>query len=264
MECSCPVCGPVEADAGALQCPNCSSALAAHTESQAENTGRGFPIRKNLSFSDSIKIEQEKRRHNWGIVGSIQLLDTWSSELANRPLDIPWYTAVKDVAHIAVLVSRRSIDTESVLDGIGSDVSFFQLHARGFLEGGYPILRMNLFVPDNLAAPLCLESPLDIRDGDVQDFISATQKDERVRIIIGHEASPNFVRAWEAKSPKVGYLLAEETRRILERPLAGGENEFRRSVAAMERSFARATDGIDNGRIIRLFASRCPNSALVF
>jgi hypothetical protein len=234
-------------------CPKCGAPVAAGPAGPAPESGAlGLPQRKNPSRGDRLKLETEKSRHNFGTEGTTKMYFAWDQELQSRPLDIPAYTALGGMAHIAVLLSRGSIPQPAVLEQLAGGARPFLLHAKTFLDAGYPILRMNLYIPDNPTDPLCLESPLDIRDGDAQDFLEAVQQREHLRLVLAHESAPGNVIALAAQAPGLAALLREEVHTAVRRMPGGAEGDFRAAAQEMERAFPRPTDGIDPKRLVKL------------
>ena len=234
-------------------CPKCGAPRSAvEPETVAASGALGLPQRKNASLGDHWKLEQEKVRHNMGLEGTLFLPTSWEEELQDRPHDSPFYTAPKGIAHIAVLLAQSSVPDPAVLDLLVRARLPFLLHCKAFPDAGYPILRMNLYIPDNPADPLCLESPLDIRDGDAQDFLEAVQQREQIRLVLTHEAAPSNVVTLIADAPGLAALVREEVGKLLHAPADGGESAFRAAVERMKQVFPQANDGIDSTCLLEM------------
>jgi hypothetical protein len=235
-------------------CTKCGAPLRAAPETSAKpKTGTlGLPTRKNASLGDRWKLDEEKMRHNWGVEGTVTTYHSSDSHFEQRPLDIPFYTGLDGLAYITVLLASRSIPRPSVLAEMVQASRPFQIHAKTFLDAAYPVLRMNLWVPDNPADPFCLESPLDIRDGDAQDFLEAVERQERIRIVLAHESDLSHSWQVEVEAPGLAAVLRKEVAKAVRRLGDGGESEFRAAVNRMEQVFARATDGVDRRQALPL------------
>jgi ribosomal protein L37E len=242
------------------ECPKCGSPFSPPPR-QVEKVSNAdrmleLPQRKNSSLGDRLTLDREKLRHNLGIEGRVSIHSSWDELLMDRPLDVPLYLALRGEAFIGVLLARRSIPDPRLLDEIVRSRPPFLLHSKAFLDGGYPVLRMNLYIPDKPADPLCLESPLDVRDGDAQEFFQAVQRSEQIRLILIHEAEPGRVVNLLVVATGLAELLKREIDKLL-RALAhtaNGEGSFRAASEHMERVFRSATHGIDRRHLVRLSA----------
>ena len=212
-----------------------------------------WPPRKNTSRADQFKLQHQELRHNYNVEGQTKIFFSWDELLEHRPLDIPLYTAPEGPALIAVLLSNQSMSIEALRELCDSRRPF-GLHAQTFEGGGYPILRVNLLLPDNPASPLWLESPLDVRDGDAQDFVDAVIRDERhFQLVLAHEDDTSDVSVLAVSAPGMAAALAAAAQRAIEQlPHGAGDSERKAAVAMMEQVFPRACDGLDPKRIIRV------------
>jgi hypothetical protein len=204
-----------------------------------------FPQRKNASRADGLALQRERMIHNYGIQGVAGIFDSWEEFLEDRPVDVPFYTAPLGQAVIATLVSRASVPRAGVLAQIEQLRHPFALHTRAFLDAPYPLLRMNLLIPDNPADPLCLETSLDLRDGDAQDFIRALMIHRTADVVLAHEEDPSSVVVLPLAAARLVALLEREANVVVQALPPGADvAEVIRARRMLEQVFVSAFDGL--------------------
>ena len=130
-----------------------------------------FPPRTNRSLEDGLRKSQQDQA--MAAIGTMKTYADWGDIFKTRPFDIPFYTALNGRACILIYFSARSVPQAGVIGETLASGRAWILHTAAFLQGSYPLLRCNLVFPDNPRDPFFLESPLNLRDGDVQDFCQA-------------------------------------------------------------------------------------------
>lgn len=251
----CPVCGQtiLKLFSHADVCPKCGAPLSTPAAKPAAAApGLQLPQRKSPSLADGLEIGREKQRHNWGIEGKVQTFISWDEELQRRPLDVPWFLALNDIAYVAAMLSAVSIPDPAVLGSLANSPLPFLLHTRAFLSASYPLLRMNLAIPDNPEQPLWLESGLDIRDGDAQEFFQTAARNESLVVVLNHERDQD-VKGFEVEAAGLADLLRAEIAKVAARlPQEENESSFHEAVKQMQQMLPTASSGIEREWIVPL------------
>jgi len=222
-----------------------------------------FPPKTTGSLEDAIRSEKQSIAGSGA--GKVAIYASWSDEMEHRPFDIPMYTAIHDSATILVYISSGSIADGRDLEKIFREELPWTLHMSAFLDGPYPVLRFTLSVPDDPANPLMLETPLDIRMGDIQAFCEAALRKEQIDLIVSHE-SVGSDNSWAAsyRCKGIAKLLRREVNQAAAKlqPVAT-EEDFNKSVRRMEAKFQEPSAGIDDAAGIQLvFAGPARNRSI--
>ncbi|KAB2867195.1 MAG: hypothetical protein F9K46_00835 [Anaerolineae bacterium] len=201
-----------------------------------------FPAQASNSVSDNLR--RQKQEMSGSGIGSVEIFADWGDILKARPFDLPFYTAVNDRACIAILFSQNNLPRHETIGRVLGSPIPLKLHTSAFLDGNYPLLRCNFIFPDNPASPLTLETPLNLREGDVQDFCRAVLADETIDIVMKHELTDGTYSA-AFKVPGLAEILKKELGKIFGKlnpdiPRA----MFFESVKRMESAFSSPTAGI--------------------
>jgi hypothetical protein len=236
-------------------CPQCGNRF---SDVKSPETGRGkgkliLPQRVSKSFEDSLK-EQRQQAFEGGIIAEHIFMIPWEKVFTHRPFDIPYYAALNDRACILVFFSARSVRREEVIGEVLQSRRPFALHMETFLKGSYPIIRCNFVFPDNPGDPLILESPLDIREGNVQDFCQAVLADEKIDIILKHElGSKDGCYTIGVLAPGLSAVVIREVDRAASnlKPNSS-EADFNSTVRTMESVFSSAAAGVNPANTIKL------------
>ena len=257
MIAKCPMCGKtIIALLGPIEtCPRCGNDLS-ETKVQPDNraeTGLQFPQRENPSLEDELK-RQLIQSYEGGSIGSSDILASWDDILRKRLFDAPFYTGLNNRACILIHFSSQTLNSEKLLEEILNSGRRLLLQIETFLRGKFPVVRCNLVIPDNPTDPFALEAPLNIRDGDVQDFCRAALADEYVDLIVKHEKSPSGrYYTVECHAPGLSMVIEREMKRTLRslKPSAIRE-DFIASTKTMEHFFPTATAGMNPKKCIIL------------
>lgn len=178
---------------------------------------------------------------------------SWSDIIKKRPADVPFYTALKGRACILVLLSSQTVRDPDVIEKVLTSNLPLALQVEAFLKGTYPILRCNFVFPDNPKDPLILESPLDVTDGNVQDFCNAIIGDETIDVILTHETSRDEIGACAVQASGLADMLKREVNRVLaELKPAATVQDFNDSMKTMEHVFPSGSAGVSAQKCARL------------
>ena len=190
----CPICGKklFTLFSRASTCPKCGGALCGADGPTVPKKGADldFPPRISDSTMDGLRKQAQGAGEFGGGRGSLIIHGSWGRFVADRPQDIPFYTAVNGRATIAVLISRSNVPDPDDLKRVLENSSGVSIQLSAFLEGRHPLVRASFIFPDNPSNPLILESPLNISDGDIQDFAIAAMADDAVDLVLRHQAFP--------------------------------------------------------------------------
>jgi hypothetical protein len=210
-----------------------------------------FRLRLNLPPKTSPSLDDDIQSTKQALAitaaGSVSVYASWSDEIEERPFDIPKYTAFHGVPTIVIYVSSRYIpDTNNLANVFGRKFTW-AWRGSAFLDGPYPVLRCTLSLPDNPSDPLFLESPLNIREGEVQAFCEGALRNEQIDILVAHESigSDKLFGASYGCSGIAKVLLREVNRASAKLRPTGTEEDFRKSVRMMETKFPRASAGLE-------------------
>ena len=235
-------------------CPRCGSALSSDGTTVDSNTrdAFSFPPRRNRSLQDRLD-RQKQETLEIKAVGESHIFVGWDDILKERPMDAPYYTAFKGRACVVILMSSQSVRNAELIETVLASERPLALQVEAFLKGSYPILRCNFVFPDNPDDPLVLESPLDVTDGDVQDFCNAVIGDETVDIILTHEQLDGGTYAFAARASRLAEVLRQEVNRALGalKPAATVQ-DFHESVKAMEGVFPSGSSGVSPQKCVRM------------
>jgi len=247
----CTVCG-ADTRAGEA-CPRCGSSTTDLSGSQQRDDMLPLPQRRSISTADEFALEREKMFHNLGHEGSVELFHDFQSILEHRPPDVPYYTAPEGHPVIAILFSRSYVPDPAGLQALRSVRHPFGLHCAAFLRSAYPVLRMNLLVPDNPDDPLWLETGLDVYEGNAQDFLQSVMRTPRIQLFMTHEAATANVVTLLLEAPSLRAPLRAEVLKVVDAlPQGGTTADFQNALNRMEAFFPRAYSGIEPERVIRL------------
>jgi hypothetical protein len=261
----CPVCGKRidEVCSESRACPNCGCDL--HVEWAGDLEAPGvlrLPMRTSPSVEDDLK-EGKRETYEVGEVGESVLFFSWDEKLAKRPFDRPFYTAMIGRACILINFSAASIAREEAVAEVLESAYSCELQLEPFLGGGYPVLRCNFLFPDDPRDPYVLESPLNICDGNAQDFCKSAVADEEVDLILGHERSRGMY-AVSCRAEGLASTVSSAVHRLMKTFRSGATRaDFDSSVAQMERVYPRALDGLKRHLMIKLVVTGAAKTALV-
>lgn len=235
-------------------CPRCGAGVAADDKQTEHKTRSAFslPPRRNRSLEDRLDWQKQESLEIKAL-GESHIFASWDDILRERPMDVPYYTALKARACILVLLSSQSVRKADTIDTVLNSNRPLALQVEAFLRGSFPILRCNFIFPDNPNDPLILESPLDVTDGDVQDFCNAVIGDETIDLILTHEQLGDSMYAFAVQASGLGEVLKREVNRALAalKPAATVQ-DFQRSIKVMEVVFPSGSSGVSPQKCIRL------------
>jgi hypothetical protein len=222
-----------------------------------------LPPRMSPSLDDSIR--SKKQSMAMSSAGDIAVYSSWSDEITQRAFDLPKYTAFRDAATILLYISRQSIQDSNVLATVFGREFPWTWYASTFLDGPYPILRCVLSVPDHPSNPLFLESPLNIREGEVQAFCEAALRYELIDIMVAHETiGSDKLFGASYRCSKIGNAFRREVNRVSAelRPTAT-EEDFRKSIRMMEAKFPQPSAGLRDGSGVPLIYAGQPRNIVI-
>jgi len=210
-----------------------------------------FPPRTSRSLEDGLRKSQQDQA--MAAIGEYRTISDWGNVFETRPFDIPFYTALNDRACILIYFSARSVPRAEIIGQTLGSRRPWILHTAAFLQGSYPLLRCNLVFPDNPQDPFFLESPLNLRGGDVQDFCHAILADEYIDVIINHEQLSKGLYTCAFHAPGLSSILRKELEQVLKNlKQTATEADFNASVRKMESVFPSGSAGIDRAKCTRL------------
>ncbi len=229
------------------------------------NHGIELPPRTSPSLEDSLVTQGQEMASTQ--LGEFKIYSSWWDELKHRPFDRPEYVAFGGTPALVVYLSSEAVRTPSLLKQMFAEQRSWYWFVSAFLAGPFPVLRCSLLVPDNPADPLVLESPLNICNGDVQEFCKGVVAKEELDLIVGHEGLPREeYAAVSMRAPGVAALLRREYNQAARAlsPDATGD-DFVASVGLLEQQFPTALSGLEPSRAIRLaFAGNARNAFIQF
>jgi hypothetical protein len=152
----------------------------------------------------------------------------------------------------------------AILEGVMRPGVNWAFHAQAFLRGSYPILRCHLMIPDNPRNPYATEVPLDVREGNVQEFCKAIFADEHVDMVVKHESRADGHYLCAYQMPNAARILKQEAGEVVTklRPTAT-KADFNASVQLMEQVFAHSLDGLERANIIPMIFAGKPKNEFV-
>jgi hypothetical protein len=202
-----------------------------------------FPARRNSSMQDDLHtraIEQATPE-----TGRVAIYASWSDSFQLRNLDSIFFTGLNGRACLLVLVSEASIPTAEIVKDTIRNGSPWLLHFAAFLQGDFPILRANLAVPDNPENPFWLEAPLNLTDGDVQEFCKCAMADETIDIIAKHQSMSEGHYFSAFKVNGLSDLLHTELDKVLRRLKSQAtREEFYLSYELLQEVYSSGSDGL--------------------
>ena len=223
-----------------------------------------FPPRTSSSLEDSLRKSQQDQA--MAAVGTMRTYADWGDIFKTRPFDIPFYTALNGRACILIYFSARSVPQAGVIKETLASGRAWILHTAAFLQGSYPLLRCNLVFPDNPRDPFFLESPLNLRDGDVQDFCQAILADDYIDVIIKHEQLSEGQYTCAFHAPGLPSILRKELEQVLKNlKQTATKADFTASARRMESIFPSSSAGIDRAKCARLeFSGEAKNKIIEY
>jgi len=261
----CPVCGRTigEASSETKVCLNCGSDLRVGWTGDLARTGvLRLPQRISSSVEDDLK-EAKRETYEMGEVGQSVVFFSWDEQLARRPFDRPFYTALRGRACILIIFSAASIAREETVAEVIESAYPCALQIEPFLGGPYPVLRCNFLFPDNPSDPYVLESPLDMCDGNAQEFCKSAVADEEVDLILGHERSKG-IYAVSCRATGLASSVSSAVHLAMKSFRSGATRaDFDSTVAQMERVYPRALNGLQRHLMIKLIVTGAAKTALV-
>lgn len=144
-----------------------------------------LPPAEGQSTETRLKNEYSKRRT------TDILFSPWRAQIAGRPLDSLFFTALHGRAVIVVRYSEAMLSAAELRQAVQTGFPA-GVHAMPFTGAAFPILRCHLILADDPMNPAVIEVPLNITTSDVQTFIRAMQADEKIDLIIAHENMTSY------------------------------------------------------------------------
>ncbi|MBK8024862.1 MAG: hypothetical protein IPK19_26455 [Chloroflexi bacterium] len=214
-----------------------------------QNSPLRFPPRTSNSLLD--KMQDEKQMMSSSGISGMEFLWAWEDILKNRPLDSSFYTAVDGHCTIANCLSSQSVPRIEVIAQLFDRRMPWLLNVDCFAKGPYPLLRCVLFIPDNPADPLTIESPLNVAEGNVQDFCQLATEQDRLEIVVQHDQGG--ITSAIFHTPQIGQVLKRALEATLKRYKASlTERDFVESVRLMERTLPSPTSGLKEQNMVGL------------
>ena len=221
-----------------------------------------FPPRNNNSLEDNMRLQTQ--RTAFADMNTYEIIASWNDVFKQRPLDIPFYTALNNRACVLIYISTRAVWHHKTIDKVLSSRRQWSLHLAAFVDGSFPILRCNLTFPDKPENPLYLESPLDIRNGDVQEFCKAILADAHIDIMLKHEQNEDVHHGFECHGPGLKSILKKELRRVLRNFQPNSTDaDFKMSVRLLESVFPSPGSGLDRAKTVPLIFDGEPHNRFV-
>jgi hypothetical protein len=222
-----------------------------------------LPRRTNNSLEDDIAAQRQQQLSQsvavWGLCAS------WWDELRLRPFDVPRYLALNGAATIVAYLASSTTSPRAIKSVFVDSGPAWIWRIESFLEGPCPVLRCRVTLPDDPRNPLVLESPLNIRDGDVQEFMEAVTTREQVDIFVAHQDWPEMSYAAACfDAPGIAAVVEAEVNRAADQLDADAtEEDYESSVELMESRFPSAADGPGRTRPVRLTLSGQPRNQFI-
>lgn len=227
--------------------------------------GIDLPPRTSPSLEDSLVTQGQDLASSQ--LGQLRIYSSWWEELKHRPFDRPEYVAFAGTPALVVYLSSDAVRSPSLLKQIFAEQRSWYWFVSAFLAGPFPVLRCSLMVPDNPADPFVLESPLNICNGDVQEFCKGFVLKEELDLVVGHEELPREeYAAVSLRAPGVAGLLRREYN-MASHALSpdATTDDFVASVGLLEQQFPTALSGLEPSHAVRLgFAGSARNPFIQF
>ena len=143
-------------------------------------------------------------------------------------------------------------DPDTIIAVLNSGLPLY-LHFAPFLQGRYPILRSHLIFPDNPQDPFFMEAPLDILDGNIQEFCQSLAAEEMVDIHFKHETMGDGYYATAFQAPGVAELLGRQLVPVLAafNPTLS-KKDFNTGVRLMEETYPSGSAGVELSNSVSL------------
>jgi hypothetical protein len=219
-----------------------------------------LPGRISASLEDDL--EQQKHEAAMQAIGQFEIFGSWSDQLSRRPFDKPMYTALAGIPTILVYFSTQAVASRELFERIFTEQRPWAFWVMAIADGPFPVLRTVLVAPDDPRRPYAMESPLDVRQGDVQAFCEAAFDQEYVDLMATHTEMPEGTHAASSyHAPGLSAAMRREVRRVAARvPGDATREDFQTGVQAMEARYASPFDGLEpNARISLTFAGEARN-----
>jgi len=211
-----------------------------------------FPPRSIGSITDSLRA-QTRENFEHGEVGKAGVSATWEDYLHKASPGIPFYTAFKGVPVILIFMSRAFIPDKDVVADVfhnitnNNEAALPALHAKAFLQGGFPVIRQIFCFRDTPSNPLLLEAAMNIEDGDFQEFYESLQTSNTLDFIMMHEAGNGEAFAL---SLNISQAIRDELKDELQTVLAAYKDRdegssYNKAVDVMQQVYTSASDGVD-------------------
>ena len=224
-----------------------------------------YPERLHASLEDNLRSEAAE--NNFGpATGRVALLASWDDKFEGIPLDILHFTALNKRACILVMYSEDLIPNFETLKQVIKTGCPWDLHFSPYLRGKYPILRANLAFPDNVQGTLWLEAPLDLSNGDIQDFCIAAIADEKIDLIIKHQSQSDGYHALSFEVRGISKLLKKEVANVIAQYKPGlTRQDFDASYDLLLQDYSSAADGLNSANILSIdYIGRARNAFMQF
>jgi len=207
-----------------------------------------------------------------GMVESVSLggmvmttvVTTWATVLGKRTFDTPFFTGWTDSACIGLHLSERMVPNGEIVQRLFDSGRPWRLHIEAFLGGSYPVLRTNFGIPCPGNDYLYNEAPLDLTNGDVQEFCTQGLRRDELDLIVMHKDAADSMWACKATANGLSRVLRQALRELTRRPdvFADG-GAFKRSVERLEQVYATSRDGIAPSRTIDLLPAGKAKAAML-
>jgi hypothetical protein len=224
-----------------------------------------YPERQHASLEDNLRSEAAE--HNFGpSTGKVQMLASWDDKFKSIPLDILHFTALNKRACILVMYSEDLIPNFETLKEVVKTGCPWDLHFSPYLRGKYPILRANLAFPDTVQGALWLEAPLDLSNGDIQDFCIAAIANEKIDLIIKHQSQSDGYHALSFEAKGISKLLKKEVINVIDQYKSGlTRQDFDASYDLLMQDYSSASDGLNPANILSFdYIGRARNAFLEY
>ena len=117
-------------------CPKCGAEVSAVDKKSSSGKGIQYPPRGNVSVEDDLKRQRQEAMEHGGGLGSVNIMGSWDNIFENRPLNIPFYTAIGDRPVICIYFSAGTLPDPGFLAEFVQQTELpFLFQAKAFLEG---------------------------------------------------------------------------------------------------------------------------------
>ncbi|HNW60170.1 MAG TPA: hypothetical protein PKI62_10880 [bacterium] len=224
-----------------------------------------FPERRTASLEDNLRSQAAENNFGSG-TGRSAILASWDDRFATLPLDILHFTALNKRGCILVMLSEDLVPDFATLTEVIGSKRPWKIHFNSYLHGGYPILRANLAFPDNIDDPLWLEAPLDLCNGDIQDFCTAVMADEMIDVILKHQSNANGYHGVCFAAKGIAQVVKKEVTSVADHFKVGlSQRDFDASYERMMQEFSSSADGLNRAHVLAIqYSGRAKNYLLDF